>query len=73
MDPNFLQTKAMRKFNSEAEYRLWQVQLAEDVRQSEPGEGLVSRIVSGVRNWSAQPTESERKQRVSSRPAKQRA
>ncbi|MBN2303663.1 MAG: hypothetical protein JXQ72_04260 [Anaerolineae bacterium] len=54
MEPNLLPKMESRKFRSEAEYRLWQFELAAEIgaakRDTERGKGLVSRIVNSVRS-----------------------
>ena len=54
MEPNLLPKTEVRKFRSEAEYRLWQVELAAEYEGTERGKGLVSRIVNIVRGWAIQ-------------------
>ena len=54
MEPNLLPRTEARKFRSEAEYRLWQLELAAQYRESEHSKGLVSRIVDLVRDWVSQ-------------------
>ncbi len=73
MEPNLLPTTKPRTFRSEAEYRLWQLELAATYRETDRGKGLVSRIVNLVRHWAPQKDAPRTKaQRVNNRrPAKQ--
>jgi hypothetical protein len=74
MEPTLLPKTETRTFRSEAEYRLWQHELAADARGSNRGEGVVSRIVNSVRNLVPQKKDAPRQkaQRVTGRrPAKQ--
>jgi hypothetical protein len=75
MEPNLLPTTEGRKFRSEAEYRLWQTELAAEYRGTSRGKGLVSRIVNTVRGLAAQKDAPRGKaQRVHDRrPARQRS
>jgi hypothetical protein len=74
MEPYLLPKTELRKFRSEAEYRLWQHELAAQYRGTQRSRGLVSRIVNMVRGWAARKDAPRGKaQRVKNRrPARQR-
>jgi hypothetical protein len=77
MEPTLLPKTETRKFRSEAEYRLWQHEVAADAGNGKRGNGLVSRVVNAVRNLAPQQKNAprEKSQRIndrrSRRPAKQ--
>jgi hypothetical protein len=75
MEPNLLPKTEGRKFRIEAEYRLWQIELAAEYRGTQRGKGLVSRIVNMVRGMAIQKDAPRGKaQRVHNhRPARQRS
>jgi hypothetical protein len=75
MEPNLLPKKEMRKFRSEAEYRLWQLELAAEYRGTQRGKGLVSRIVNMIRGWAARndAPRDEARRVHNGRPARQRS
>lgn len=76
MEPNLLQTQHMRKFRSEADYRLWQHELAASIRPVARRQGLASRVANLVREWAAQDTNSqpeETEQWVQGRPVSHKA
>jgi hypothetical protein len=75
MEPNLLPKTEGRKFRSEAEYRLWQIELAAEYRGTQRSKGLVSRIVNMVRGLAIQKDAPRGEaQRVHNRrPARQRS